>query len=277
MTKPSNDLTTLKKIQKPLANLPSVFDHIDDIISKVKASDTIFCFDYDGTLTPIVEDYEKAFLPEEMRATLTLLATKIPVAVVSGRDLSFIKKNVGLDEVYYAGSHGFEIEGPNDYAYEVEEGVALLPVLDEIENLLRSKLAEIKGSDVERKKYAIAIHYRHVAEDQVDFVKRTVELITETYQTVKIGKGKMILEIKPNIDWHKGKAVNVLCEKLKSGENPAIAYYIGDDITDEDAFSVLTEGSGIMVGEHDEETYSDYHLDTVADVKVFLDKLIEQL
>jgi trehalose 6-phosphate phosphatase len=97
----------------------------------------------------------------------------------------------------------------------------------------------IKGVLVERKKYAIAVHYRNVADENIQEVKNAVYKELEVQDKLKEGKGKKVLELKPDIDWHKGKAVEWLKKALKLKDEEYISVYIGDDITDEDAFKEI--------------------------------------
>ena len=68
--------------------------------------------DYDGTLTPIVEASDAAVLAAPMRAAIARLAQHAPVAVVSGRAREKVREFVAVENLYYAGSHGFDIDGP---------------------------------------------------------------------------------------------------------------------------------------------------------------------
>ena len=89
--------------------------------------------------------------------------------------------------------------------------------------------------------------------------------------------GKKVFEIKPNLDWDKGKAVSLLLDVLRLDEN-TLPVYFGDDITDEDAFfSLGNRGIGILVSETERETGADYRLNNVEEVEEFLRKLKEFL
>src|SRR5690242_10392430 len=98
--------------------LPSALEHVDEIAEAGDRGLAIF-LDYDGTLTPIVSDPEKALLSDSMRQTLQELATHIAVAILSGRDLDDVRRRVGIDKIIYAGSHGFDIAGPRELRKEV--------------------------------------------------------------------------------------------------------------------------------------------------------------
>lgn len=266
-----------KKELSSYHNLPSAFDHFDDILQVTRDYSTMLCLDYDGTLTPIVENPEDAVITDEMRQQVKELAKKIPIAIVSGRDLAFVKKHVQLDEVYYAGSHGFEIRGPEDFHHEKDEAREALPLIDEMEKKLEKAFSDIEGVGLERKKYGIAIHYRKVDGEKVPEVKRIIDdVLDETDRLIK-GKGKMVIELKPNVEWDKGRAVAYISKHLTEDGPEGAAIYIGDDITDEDAFHEIHNGVGILVGSHDEDSAADYRLENVDEVKDFLQRLTENL
>jgi trehalose-phosphatase len=251
--------------------LPSAFTDIPDLINGKKPA--VF-LDYDGCLSPIVKDPDKAVMTDEMRNTLKQLADVCPVAVVSGRDRANVAKLVQLDNLYFAGSHGFDISGPNNMHTEPGGAAAAISALEKANKTLDERLKEIEGVLVERKRYAIAVHYRNVPEDQVEKVLQVTGEVIDQHPELKKGPGKKIMELKPNLDWHKGKAVLWLMEELNLNQPNIVPIYIGDDLTDEDAFATLQgKGIGIMVGEHDEKTAATYSLEDVEDVQAFLQTL----
>ncbi|GAB3533318.1 hypothetical protein GCM10027443_18620 [Pontibacter brevis] len=263
-----------KPVQKQEAtDLPSALHDIPQLIQGKKPA--VF-LDYDGCLSPIVKDPDKAVMTQEMRDTLQRLANVCSVAVVSGRDRANVEKLVQLDNLYYAGSHGFDISGPNNMHTEPGGASEAVPALDKAQKTLDERLKDIEGVLVERKRYAIAVHYRNVPDDQVSKVLQITEEVIDQHPELKKGPGKKIMELKPNLDWHKGKAVRWLMEELDLNKPDIVPLYIGDDITDEDAFATLQgEGIGIMVGEHDEKTAAEYRLEDVTDVLAFLEALTQ--
>jgi trehalose-phosphatase len=264
-----------KNIQKREASeLPSAFAKMDELREKLKGKKPAVFLDYDGCLSPIVKDPDKAILTDEMRAVLQQLADTCKVAVVSGRDRQNVKNLVQLDSLYYAGSHGFDITGPNDMQAEPGDAHQALLALDKAEEELKERLIDLEGALVERKRYAIAVHYRNVEEPLVDIVKKAVDDIVNAHEGLKKGFGKKVLELKPNIDWHKGKAVLWLMNELGLDLENTVPIYIGDDITDEDAFASLQGiGISVLVGEHDDKTAAEYSLEDVDEVKQFLSDL----
>ncbi len=263
--------------KNPLTNILSESIEFEKIIKNKKP---VLFLDYDGTLTPIVEQPEDAILSEEMKEAVKACASKQIVAVVSGRDMDDVKKRVGIEELYYAGSHGFRISGPDGLYHEHQQTKEILPKLDQIEKNLNDNLSDIEGIKIERKRYAIAVHYRNVNEKYVTAIKDEVESLVSKSEGLKKGEGKKIVEITPDIDWHKGKVVSWLLNmpELKDKQN-ILPVYIGDDITDEDAFrEIENSGIGILVGFHDnvENTRARYSLKNVYQVKLFLEMLAQQ-
>ena len=256
-------------------DLPSALADVPKLINgKMPA---VF-LDYDGCLSPIVKDPDKAVMTEEMRDTLRRLADVCSVAVVSGRDRANVEKLVQLDNLYYAGSHGFDISGPNNMHIEPGGAKEAIPALDKANKTLDERLKDVEGVLVERKRYAIAVHYRNVPDNQVNRVLQVTEEVIAQHPELKKGPGKKIMELKPNLDWHKGKAVLWLMEELDLNQPDILPIYIGDDITDEDAFATLQgQGIGVMVGEHDEQTAAEYRLENVEEVQVFLEALTQTI
>src|SRR5713101_3770575 len=140
--------------------IPSALDRLDKIVAPPRGKRFAVFLDYDGTLTPIVDHPEDAWLSDSMRQVLRELAARVPVAILSGRDLDDVRRRVDLDGIVYAGSHGFDIAGPRGLRKQV--ATECLPKLDIAEKELHEALDGIPGARVERKHFSIAVHYRNV-------------------------------------------------------------------------------------------------------------------
>ncbi|MFN2366914.1 MAG: trehalose-phosphatase [Desulfurivibrionaceae bacterium] len=234
--------------QHDMEELPSALASLPEIRKLLSAGQAFIALDYDGTLTPIVESPELAILSDEMRDAVAALADKSVVAIISGRDLSNVKKLVSIDSLFYAGSHGFDISGPAGRRLGSRQGVKFLPVLDRAEQKLRTLLDNIPGILVERKKFSIAVHFRKVAEQRLPEVEAAVAQVLASHAGLRRTSGKKIFELQPEIDWHKGKALCWLMEALDLNRPGVLPFYLGDDLTDEDAFGVLQSGGiGVVV------------------------------
>jgi len=265
-----DDLSQLDLFDDAL-NLPHALIFFEEIRRQFRDRRVAVFLDYDGTLTPIVSRPEDAKLSPEMRDTLSGLAKKCTVSIISGRGLADARELVQVPDLYFAGSHGFEIEGPGGVHMELEEARRELPMLDEAEESLHRELEAIDGAQVERKKYSIAVHFRNVREEQAPDVERVVDRTIERFSDLRKGYGKKVFELKIDLDWDKGQAILWLLNKLELDQYGVIPIYIGDDVTDEDAFKVLTKkGITVIVGEESKTTAAKYRLESVEEVQSFL-------
>jgi trehalose 6-phosphate phosphatase len=251
--------------------IQSALEHLQKI---ARSGDRLAVFlDYDGTLTPIVSHPEDAWVSDSIRDTLRLLAGRVPVAILSGRDLNDVRGRVLVDGIIYAGSHGFDIAGAGGLRREL--GAAYLPVLDAAEGELREALDEIPGAQLERKHFSVAAHYRNVNESDAFRVAQAVEQVAATHRELRRINGKKVYELLPDIDWNKGKAVLWLLETLGLERGKVLPIYIGDDRTDEDAFRALEKrGVTIVVSEQPKVTAASYWLKNPEEVERFLRELI---
>jgi len=226
--------------------------------------------DYDGTLTPIVERPEAAVLSEDTRAVLRSLARRCPLAVVSGRDLADVRTRVGIADLYYAGSHGFDIEGPgvrHEHPLAREGAAKLRDAADEIAH----ETLGIAGVQLEPKRFALAVHYRRVSEGDVAAVRGAVEHALARHPGLRLSEGKKVLDLQPDIPWDKGRAVLWLLQALQLDQEGVMPLYIGDDLTDEDAFRALAQrGIGIAVQEEHRRSAARFTLRNPAEVQIFL-------
>lgn len=265
-------------MNKPEAStLPSAFDAVSEIASRNPA---IF-LDYDGTLTPIVPHPDDAILAEGTRALVRKLAGVCPVAVISGRDLADVRSKVGIEGIIYAGSHGFDVAAPDGTAdTELKDRLQdeFIPALDQAEVELHERLDAVFGALVERKKFSIAAHYRNVADSESHRVAEAVDQVHALHDNLRKTVGKKVFELQPKLDWHKGKALRWLRQALNLDSPEILPVFIGDDVTDEDAFAEIRDyGVGIVVREESRPTFARYALESPAEVALFLERVASEL
>jgi trehalose-phosphatase len=205
---------------------------------------------------------------------LRRLADRGPVALLSGRGREDVASLVGLDELTYAGSHGFDIAGPT-LRREVGDGIP--ERIDQASEKLRQRLAGIDGVLVEPKRFSVAIHFRLAREEDLSRIEEAVDAVASELPDLRKVPGKKIFELRPALDWDKGHALLWLLETLHSAGNghpEAVPLYLGDDVTDEDAFRVIEDrGIGILVAEEPRETAASYSLRDPEEVRAFLERL----
>lgn len=264
---PKNENHTLTSL------LPSALGLFD--MDTFHARIPVLFLDFDGTLAPIVSNPEDARLTVEMTEVLANLLKRHTCVILTGRDRADIEKRIDLPGIIFAGSHGYEIKG-RELEWIYEDGLASIAALDDAQKNLEAILSEEAGVVIERKKFAIAVHYRHVKEEREQVVVDKIQRVIERYKShLKPGPGKKVLELKPNCEWNKGKALEWLMNRMNFDLNRYLPVFIGDDLTDEDGFSVVREnGIGIIVSD-DPERYSQacYSLSAINEVYDFLHKL----
>lgn len=255
--------------------LASAIDNFQEIKKLAAAKRVAIFLDYDGTLTPIVDTPDKAIFSPETRKVVIELSKRCPLGIISGRDMQNVKNLVGIDSLIYAGSHGFEITGPSGIKESSSKGMPFLPILDEAEKELSAAIGHIKGLLVERKKFAISVHYRLVDPTEVPEIEHTVDEVAKRHKELRKAYGKKVFELQPNIDWHKGKALLFLLETLGLDKENVLPIYIGDDVTDEDAFRALADrGIGIVVWDTPFPTAAKYSLKNTDEVRKLLSLFI---
>ena len=254
---------------------PSALDRFEEIIAPARDNQLAVFLDYDGTLTPIVGEPEAALLSDSMRETLQQLASRVALAILSGRDLDDVRTRVGIPNIIYAGSHGFDIAGPDGLRRQMAS--EFLPELDTAEKKLQQALNGISGARVERKRLSIAAHYRNVKEDEIPKVKQAVGEVAWCHRELRKMTGRKVHELQPDIDWDKGRTLIWLLETLGLKRDNVFPIYIGDDRTDEDAFrAVNSRGISILVSEQWRPTAAKYSLRDPDEVEEFLRALARE-
>jgi trehalose 6-phosphate synthase len=235
---------------------PLVWERRGEVRERIAAADGVLaCLDFDGTLADIVDDPDDAEHRPEARDALHALvdAPDTRVAVVSGRALADLRQRVGLD-LAYAGNHGLELfDGARTEVHP--DAADARPAIARVCDRLRRELADVDGVVVEDKRLTATVHYRNVDGDRVDDVVDAVRAAVADEDEIRVTEGKQILELRPAVDWDKGRALEWLRdESLPDGER-WLTVYVGDDVTDEDAFEALGDhGIGVKVGSTTEPT-----------------------
>ncbi len=230
-----------------------------------------FFLDYDGTLIPPgagPEDSERA------TALLAKLSKKYPVAVVSGRKLSNLVRDVGVEGVASAGNHGFEISH-EDFSMVFDAGQEARAWLGVLKERFDAIASNYPWSQVEDKGLAITVHYGWMDKTKIPALRSDIKDAAReavARGVIRLRNSKMALEVQPNADWDKGKAVLWMLERPFFKDTTPI--YMGDDQTDRYACKALKGRSiTVYVGGVVEEAA--FYLKKQAEVISFLDLIAE--
>ncbi len=230
-----------------VADAMQVYSQLKELVASRRPA--VF-LDFDGTLSAIVEDPESAMLVDGAAEALHALAALCPVAVISGRDLSDVRDRVKVDGIWYAGSHGFELTAPDGTHHDNAAAAGVIGALQRAATQLAQTLDDVSGILVEHKRFAVAVHYRNADPADIDRVIAAVAKLGRS-EGLRITTGRMVVELRPDLDWDKGTTINWLLDRIEGRSADAgavLPIYLGDDITDEDAFdAVHFDGIGIVV------------------------------
>lgn len=227
--------------------------------------------DLDGTLAPLAPRPEQARIPPATLARLSALGRRsdTAIAVISGRALADLRARVGLPGLFYAGNHGLEISGPglrwtHPQARTLARGLV---------GQLRRELEEVPGALVEDKRLGVAIHFRLVAaQDRQEFSRRLRGVLRGLDGNLRVFQGKKTVDLRPAIDWDKGRALELIRRSLASARGWA-AVFVGDDRTDEEAFRTLgPRGLTVRIG-----PAPDSEAEFVLPSREFIDELLDAL
>ncbi|XP_062192881.1 probable trehalose-phosphate phosphatase 6 [Phragmites australis] len=268
---------------------PSALSKFEQVVAASKGKQIVVFLDYDGTLSPIVDDPDAAYMSDTMRQAVRSVAKHFPTAIVSGRCCDKVFEFVKLAELYYAGSHGMDIKGPAKASRHTKAAKAkrvlfqpasqFLPMIEQVHESLIEKTNCVPGAKVENNKFCVSVHFRCVDEKSWSTLADIVKSVLKDYPKLKLTQGRKVLEVRPTIKWDKGKALEFLLESLGFADcTNVLPVYIGDDRTDEDAFKVLRkrgQGIGILVSKYPKETSASYSLQEPAEVMEFLLRLVE--
>jgi trehalose-phosphatase len=267
---------TMPTAAEPTGTAPSPSDQATQLLAQLHGRPLFVFLDYDGTLAPIASKPDLAVLPRGTRHVLAKLARRWPTAVISGRALADARRLVGLQDLFYAGNHGLEIEGPAGSGIRRSLGESYRDDVTGAADLVGRALAHVPGVLVENKVYSVSVHYRLVADADVPAVAAAVEDALASYPRLTRHDGKMVFELRPALDWNKGRAVLWLREVLGGENGDAVTVYIGDDVKDEDAFEALAGvGLGVLVSETERPTAAAWRLQNPEEVREFLAGLAE--
>ena len=257
-----------------MPHLLYVWPRVSQLIRQ--AGRVLLLFDYDGTLTPIVDRPDLAVLAPETKALLASLSRdeRFILGIISGRSLDDVRGRVGVSGLVYAGNHGLEIQGPGlDFIHPAAE--ELRETQGRVYARLREEFVDAPGVILEDKGLTLSLHYRLTPQEYVDNVEKkfadTVAPFLAEGQ-LQIARGKKVLEVRPTGPWNKGTAITKIGETYGSS---ALSVFFGDDVTDEDGFAVVQEGEGIavMVGPAGQPTQALYRVDSPQEVVETLELL----
>ncbi len=220
--------------------------------------------DFDGTLVELAETPDAIRVAPGLGPMLRRLHRRLGgrLAIISGRSLADLERHVPLSGIGFSGSHGLELQLADGTVLPLSVPIGLDDVCAQVERFA----ADTPGLFVEAKPAGIALHYR-LAPDLADRAEAFMAALAKA-RGFSLQRGNMVVELRP-AGATKGDALRAfMTEPEFAGARPV---FVGDDLTDEDAFAAAAAlgGAGVLVGPP-RETAARYRLDSVAAVAAWL-------
>ncbi len=268
-----------------------ISEALERILAVLDTAPSALLTDFDGTLSPIAPVPEAAFLHPDIARVLPSLNERLSMlSVVTGRATADVAQKVGLPDILYVGNHGLEWSENGVYVahpagVEAEQGVS--QTLAEIEQDLRLQAIDLTGLLFENKRLSASIHYRLMEQPlQFEAILLPIAERRAAEHGLRLSGGKMTLELRPTSSISKGTAV----ERIVHDRGLHGAIFLGDDVTDVDAFRVIrrlrTEHvlmTGLAIGVLSSDTHpsviaeSDLMLESVDEVAALFVALADRL
>lgn len=204
---------------------------VDQIRHVLEDRPLLVLTDVDGTLSPIADRAEDAFVPGKIKEALgSLVERGVSVAAITGRSLEVARRMVDVPGVDFAASHGVDVwmDGRSERPSEVVEW----------SRRAREALAELRSTEgdgvwIEDKSFGLAIHYRQAADGEAAR-ERILAAIAASVpaREFELQEGRMIVELRPRLAMNKGTAAVTMIER--HGAQGVVC--LGDDVTDIDMF-----------------------------------------
>lgn len=198
------------------------------VLESLAFTGTLYAFDFDGTLAPIVSTPDKAKPSKATESLLQSISEHAPTAVISGRALSDLKRRLSFIPDHLIGNHGLEgLSLHNDSSLQAHS------ICESWSKQLQRNWKFESGIFVEDKIYSLALHYRRARNKKGARIK-LFQKIEKLNPAPRIILGKCVMNLIPTGAPHKGVALL----ELMMHSNLKCALYVGDDDTDEDVFSL---------------------------------------
>jgi alpha,alpha-trehalase len=237
----------------------------------------LLLLDFDGTLAEFNPDPDVVQLTDARRDLLLDLAARsdTTLGIVSGRRLADVRSRTRLPgQVWYSGLHGLEIEGPG-VRFMHPDAENAFATLRQLVGGLSSELSALPGVFIEDKTLSLVAHFRDASPEDATHVPAVVQKHARPFLEsglFRLMHGACMLELLPNIDWHKGSAVAWIREHVPAHPD-APTVYIGDDVTDQDAFAAV-RGRGLSVAVSTRASGADIQIDGPTEVEELLRRLV---
>ena len=256
-------------LRRTVMSVPHLFTSWEKVRRQIAAADRVVLLsDFDGTLAPLRNRPAYVRMPVGLRNLLNQLSQgDVSVGIISGRSIDDVREKVGLEGIWYAGSHGYFLQDPRG------ESICLMKRKTEsrmkaLSVFLRLRLRRYPGLEVESKGATVAIHYRRATKQETAVAEQVLGEAFARWKDVRLMKGKKVWEILPGGEIDKWKSVQMIVDRECQRSRNSLVMYLGDDVTDETVFRKI-RGLSVCIGKT-RGTAASFHLKSYREVSEFL-------
>lgn len=252
----------------------SLFSDWPRVASRLRAAHSrILLTDFDGTLVRIRRRPDAVRLSKARRRLLTAIRDAgSVVGVVSGRGLEDLVSLVRIPGIWYAGSHGYRLRGPQGRMISLTTPGERRRIGNAV-RWLRPRLSKVPGIRLDVKHASVAVHYRTASAQAARRAEALIRRLRERDPSLHLLSGKKVWELLPGESVDKGTAVHRLLKEIHAPRDRFVVY-LGDDTTDESVFRKLRDGVTVLVGRRP-QTAARYSVKSMGDVGEFLRRWLQ--
>ena len=233
-----------------------------EALRQLSQKKTVYCFDFDGTLAPIIQNPAESVLSNEIKQKLLQIQKLFPVAIISGRSLLDLSRIIDFKCNFMVGNHGIEDKNNANIMSEckniTKKWIENLSHIFQVENLN-------SHFSIDDKEFSVTLHYKKGT--NLDKLHTILDKLTPAPRIIA---GKLVFSLLPDFGKDKGTAILDLMHK----NNFTHALFIGDDVTDEDVFKLENENILTIHVGNNPKSDAKFCLEEQTKIDVLLDKIL---
>jgi len=249
-----------------------LWDRWDDLAPRLATGTLLAAFDYDGSLVPIRPTPDEAIADPATREAVARLASTpgTTVAIVSGRPVSQLRDLLDADALWLVGLHGLELVAPHGEILQTIDLEAAAAALAPLRSQAAAIAARHPATRIEDKGASLVLHTRQASRPTAAAAIAELRATAGSLSGFELLAGKETLEVRPA-----GVSKGTAMLRVRRDAGGSTALYVGDDITDEDAFAALAGDGAVTIRVGDEgPTCASHMLRTQEEVAELLARLL---
>ena len=235
----------------------------------------------DGMLVPYSEFPNQVVVNDDLKKLLNALANKsgVCLAILSGRPLDWLKRNIRVENLYYVGNHGLEIESViMKFVSPKAKRIASIIQKMKEEAILQADIRE--NMFIENKIFTFSIHCssksNNIKSLMIKAERIALNCISDKNEVILV-KREQEIEVRPRDSLNSGHALNWIIKNVSSAQGVILPVVIGDPSTDAYAYEVSNKKNGVsvVVGKQHVNGGAQFYLKEQKEVKGFLEQLVK--